>query len=47
MAITSTVFVFFFLPISLIIYYLVGDTAKKYVLLVISYCFMHAAHCNI
>ncbi|HAY63712.1 MAG TPA: hypothetical protein DCX90_08895 [Ruminococcaceae bacterium] len=39
MAITSTVFVFFFLPISLIIYYLVGDTAKKYVLLVISLLF--------
>ena len=39
MAITSTVFVFFFLPISLIIYYLVGDTAKKCVLLVISLLF--------
>lgn len=39
MAITSTVFVFFFLPISLMVYYLVGNTAKKYVLLAISLLF--------
>lgn len=39
MAITSMLFLFFFLPLSLAIYYLVGDSKKEYVLLVISLLF--------
>ena len=47
MSMTSMIFLFLFLPISLAVYHLAGDSKKEYVLLAVSLLFYSFSHLSI